>query len=66
MLDLKYWLHEQGLTVRERAVQIDVPLKTAEEWAYRGVAPRAENQDRLTDYIISHCAHYSLRPLLGD
>ena len=58
MVDLKYWLGEQGLTVRELALQLDVPLKTAEEWAYRGVAPRTETQDRLRDYIVSHCAHH--------
>ena len=58
MMDLKIWLFDQGLSVRELALQLDVPLKTAQEWAYRGVAPRAENRDRLTDYIISHCVHY--------
>ncbi len=58
MMDLKYWLRDQGLTVRELALELEVPLRTAEEWVYRDVVPRAENRERLTDYVISHCAHY--------
>ena len=58
MMDLKSWLRDQGLTVRELALELEVPLKTAQEWVYRDVVPSAENQDRLTDYVISHCAHY--------
>ena len=58
MMDLKSWLRGQDLTVRELAFQLDVPLKTAEEWAYRGVVPSAKNRARLTNYIIENCAHY--------
>ena len=57
-MDLKFWLRDQGLTVRELALELEVPLKTAEDWVYRGVWPSGQNQDRLTDYIASHCAHY--------
>ncbi len=56
MLDLKCWLQDQGLTVRELAVELEVPLKTARDWAYRGVAPSAVNQASLTGYIMLHCA----------
>ena len=58
MMDLKVWLGEQSLSVREFAQEIDVPLKTAQDWVYRGVAPSAENQDRLTGFIYSRCAHH--------
>ena len=58
MLDLKCWLLDQGLTVRELAVELEVPLKTAQDWVYRGVAPSAGNQASLTGYIMLHCAHY--------
>ena len=55
---LKTWLEEQGLTVREFAEEFEVPLKTAQDWAYRAVSPSAENRDRLTNFIISRCAHH--------
>ena len=58
MMDLKVRLGEQSLSVREFAQEIDVPLKTAQDWVYRGVAPSAENQDRLTGFIYSRCAHH--------
>ena len=58
MMDLKSWLRDHGLTVRELALELEVPHKTAQDWVYRGVAPSAVNRDRLTDYIFSHCAHH--------
>ena len=58
MIELKTWLEEQRLTVRELAVELWVPLKTAQDWAYRGVAPSAVNQASLTGYIMLHCAHH--------
>jgi len=58
MMDLKSWLRDHGLTVRELALELEVPLKTAQDWVYRGVAPCADNRDRLSDYIFSHCAHH--------
>jgi len=57
-MDLKCWLQDQGLTVREPALELEVPLKTAQDWVYRGAAPSIVNQDRLTAYIHSHCAHH--------
>ena len=58
MMDLKTWLRGQGLTIRELALDVDVPLKTAQDWVYRGVDPSVENQDRIAKYMTSHCAHY--------
>ncbi len=58
MLDLKPWLGVQGLTVRDFALGLDVPLKTAQDWVYRGVVPSIENQSKLSDYVRTHCTHY--------
>ena len=58
MLELKPWLSLQGLTVRDFAHNLDVPLKTAEDWVYRGVVPSTENQEKLAEYVHAHCAHY--------
>ena len=58
MVDLKPWLGVQGLTVRDFALGLDVPLKTAEDWVYRGVVPSTDNQAKLADYVNAHCAHY--------
>ncbi len=58
MLDLKPWLGVQGLTVRDFALGLDVPLKTAQDWVYRGVVPSTENQSKLSEYVRTHCAHY--------
>lgn len=58
MMDLKSWLGEQSLSVREFAQELEVPLKTAQDWVYRGVAPSAENRNRLTGFISSRCAHH--------
>ena len=35
MMELKSWLEDQGLTVAELAQELDVPLKTAQDWVYR-------------------------------
>ncbi len=69
-MDLKNWLLDQGLTVRELALGLDVPLKTAQDWVYRGVVPSQDNQDRLQEYVLATCAHHwvierSTGPLSG-
>ena len=48
----------QGLTVRDFALGLEVPLKTAQDWVYRGVVPSTENQAKITEYLHAHCAHY--------
>ena len=58
MLDLKPWLGVQGLTVRDFALGLDVPLKMAQDWVYRGVVPSTENRDKLAEYVQTHCAHH--------
>ena len=57
MIDLKAWLNEQGLSVREFALEIGVPLKTAQDWIYRGTTPSQAYQEKLNEYI--DCAHRS-------
>ena len=58
MVDLKPWLAVNGLTVRDFALGLDVPLKTAQDWVYRGVVPSPENQGKVAEYVQAHCAHY--------
>ena len=58
MVDLKPWLAVNGLTIRHFALELDVPLKTAQDWVYRGVVPSTANYDKLTEYVHAHCAHY--------
>jgi len=60
MVDLKPWLSLQGLTIREFALGLDVPLKTAQDWVYRGVVPSTVNQGKVTEYVHAHCAHHWL------
>ena len=56
MMALKSWLREQELTVREFALQLEVPLKTAQDWVYRGVAPSPPNQRKLDEFM--PCKHH--------
>ena len=56
MLNLKLRLHQRGMSVRELAAELEVPLKTVQDWAYRGVAPSPSNQWKLDEFI--PCAHY--------
>ena len=58
MVDLKIWLGEQGITVRDFAQELEVPIKTVQDWVYRGVVPSTENRDKLTKYVHAHCAHH--------
>lgn len=60
MVDLKPWLDAQGLTVRDFALGLDIPLSTAQGWVYQGVVPSTANQDKITEYLHEHCAHHWL------
>jgi len=60
MLDLKAWLDDHGLTVKAFAIDFDAPLKTVEDWVYRGKSPSKPYQERITDYVLTHCTHYWL------
>ena len=54
MTDLMHWLRQQGLSVRELAVGLELPLKTVEDWVYRGVQPSPANRIRLEDFMCTH------------
>ena len=58
MVDLKTWLSEQELTVRDFSLELGVPIKTVQDWVYKGVEPSAENRDIVAGYIMSRCAHH--------
>jgi hypothetical protein len=58
MVHLKPWLAVNGLTVRDFALGLDVPLKTAQGWVYRGGVPSAENKNKVSEYVHAHCAHH--------
>ena len=60
MMNLKFWLHQQGFSARELALQLEVPLKTVEDWVYRGVLPSPENRERLSEFVTEECAHHWL------
>ena len=57
-MNLRLWLSEQGLSVRELAVQLEVSPKTVEDWVYRGVVPMAQNLEGLNNFISATCAHH--------
>ncbi|MCH8282591.1 MAG: hypothetical protein IIC96_18175 [Chloroflexi bacterium] len=56
MTDLKCWLGDQGLTVRELATQLEVPLKTVQDWVYRAGTPSPVNQEKLAELM--KCTHH--------
>ena len=51
MQNLRFWLRDQGLSVRELASSLDVPLTTVEDWVYRGAAPSPINMTKLAEFI---------------
>ena len=54
--DLRTWLQDQGLSVRQLAEGLDVPLKTAQDWVYRRFKPSPENQGKLDPFM--SCTHH--------
>ena len=58
MVDLKSWLAVNGFTVCDLAFELDVPLNTARDWVDRGVGPSTAHQEKLTEYLQTHCAHH--------
>ncbi len=44
------------MSVRELAAEMGVPLKTVQDWVYRGVAPSPSNQRKLDEFL--PCPHY--------
>ena len=55
MIDLMVWLRQQGLSVRELAAGLELPVRTVENWVYEGVMPSAANRVSLEDFM---CTHY--------
>ncbi len=54
MIDLNIWLRQQGLSVRELAAGLELPLRTVENWVYQGVLPSAAHRVRLEDFMCTH------------
>ena len=54
MTDLMLWLRQQGLSVRELAVGLELPIKTVQDWVYRGAAPSPANRVKLEDFMCTH------------
>jgi len=57
-MNLRLWLHEQRLSVRELADPLEVRPKTVEDWVYKRGGPSRGNADRLNDFIANNCAHH--------
>lgn len=58
MLNLRFWLREQGLSVRELASMLDVPLPTVEDWVYRGAVPIPRMMATLSEFVRTQCTHH--------
>ena len=55
-MNLRLLLQQQGLSVRQLAFELEVPLKTVQDWVYRGVVPSPANQARLDEVVV--CTHH--------
>ena len=55
--ELKLRLHQRGMSVRELAAELGVPLKTVQDWFYRGVSPSLSNQEKLQRFMYG-CTHH--------
>ena len=58
MIDLMLWLRQQGLSVRELAAGLKLPLKTVQDWVYRGATPSPANGLILEDFMRLMCTHH--------
>lgn len=56
MMNLRLRLLQRGISVRELAAELGVPLKTVQDWVYRGVAPSPSNQWKLDEFMT--CTHH--------
>ena len=55
-MNVKLRLQQQGLSVRQLAAELEVPLKTVQDWVYRGVVPSPPNQEKLDEVVA--CKHH--------
>ncbi len=60
MMDLRSWLREQGLSVKELAALLEVPRQTVGDWVYKGAMPKDHNLETLNNFVSAHCAHHWL------
>ncbi len=59
MNDLMLWLRQQSLSVRELAEGLGLPLKTVQDWVYRGVQPSPANRASLENFMLRlMCTHH--------
>ena len=59
MTDLMLWLRQQGLSVQELAVGLELPVKTVQDWVYRGAMPSPANRVSLEDFMRqTMCTHH--------
>ena len=50
-MNLRLLLQQQGLSVRQLAIELEVPLKTVQDWVYRGVVSSPANQAKLDEVV---------------
>ncbi len=55
-MNLRLQLQLQGLSERQLAIELEVPLKTVQDWVYRGVVPSPANQAKLDEVV--PCPHH--------
>ncbi len=57
-MNAKLLLQQQGLSVRQLAAELEVPLKTVQDWVYRGVVPSPANLAKLYEVVV--CTHHCI------
>ena len=55
-MNLRLLLRQQGVSVRQLALELEVPLKTVQDWVYRGVVPSPANKEKLDEVVT--CTHH--------
>ncbi len=55
-MNVRSLLQQQRLSVRQLAIELEVPLKTVQDWVYRGVVPSPANQAKLDEVV--PCPHH--------
>ena len=56
-MNLKLRLRQRGISVKELAAELQVSVKTVQDWFYRGVAPSPPNQEKLHTFMYG-CTHH--------
>ena len=51
-MNVKLLLQQQELSVRQLAAELEVPLKTVQDWVYRSVVPSPANQAKLDEVVV--------------